>query len=64
MMADLIAHRDEEIRVRLQGDLRDIDFVLTDDVKNGIINIYNLYVAGGGTSVNVNEYLSHVTANI
>ena len=50
MMADLIAHRDEEIRVRLQGDLRDIDFVLTDDVKNGIINIYNLYVAGGGTS--------------
>lgn len=50
MMADLIAHRDEEIRVRLQGDLRDIDFVLTDDIKNGIINIYNLYVAGGGTS--------------
>ena len=23
---------------------------LTDDMKNGIINIYNLYVAGGGTS--------------
>jgi hypothetical protein len=50
MMADLIAHRDEEIKVRLQGEGRSVDFTLTDDVKNGIINIYNLFAAGGGTS--------------
>lgn len=50
MMADLIAHRDEEIKVRLEGEGRNVDFALTDDVKNGIINIYNLFAAGGGTS--------------
>ena len=50
MMADLIAHRNEEIKVRLQGRNRDIDFTLTDEMKNGIINIWNLYSAGGGTS--------------
>lgn len=50
MMNDLIEHRDEEIKVRLHGESRDVDFILTDDVKNGVINIYNLYVAGGGTS--------------
>lgn len=49
-MTYLIEHRDETVKVRLQGKNRDIDFVLTDDMKNGIINIYNLYVAGGGTS--------------
>lgn len=49
-MQDLINHRDEEIKVRLVGSNRDVDFVLTDTVKNGIINIYNLFVAGGGTS--------------
>ena len=49
-MTYLIEHRDETVKVRLQGQNRDIDFVLTDDMKNGIINIYNLYVAGGGTS--------------
>lgn len=49
-MTYLIEHRDETVKVRLQGQDRDIDFVLTDDMKNGIINIYNLYVAGGGTN--------------
>lgn len=49
-MTYLIEHRDETVKVRLQGSNRDIDFILTDDMKNGIINIYNLYVAGGGTS--------------
>lgn len=50
MMTDLINHRDEDIKIRLHGTKRDIDFVLTDEMKNGIINIWNLYVAGGGTS--------------
>lgn len=49
-MTYLIEHRDETVKVRLQGENRDIDFVLTDDMKNGIINIYNLFVAGGGTN--------------
>ena len=49
-MTYLIEHRDEVVKVRLQGKDRNIDFTLTDDMKNGIINIYNLYVAGGGTS--------------
>lgn len=50
MLSDLIEHRNEEVRVRLQGTDRDVDFVLTDDIKNSLINLYNLYVAGGGTS--------------
>lgn len=50
MMSDFIEHRDEEIKVRLQGQSRNVDFILTDAMKNGIINIWNLYVAGGGTS--------------
>lgn len=50
MIQDLIEHRDEEIKVRFSGSRKNIDFVLTDDIKNGMINLYNLYVAGGGTN--------------
>ena len=46
----IIAHRNEEIKIHLQGRNRDVDFILTDEMKNGIINIWNLYSAGGGTS--------------
>lgn len=50
MIQDLIEHRDEEIKVRFSGSSKNIDFVLTDDIKNGMINLYNIYVAGGGTN--------------
>lgn len=50
MIQDLIEHRDEEIKVRFSGSNKNIDFTLTDDIKNGMINLYNLYVAGGGTN--------------
>lgn len=48
-MQDLIVNRDKEVRVRLCGKNKDIEFVMTDDMKNSLINLYNLFVAGGGT---------------
>lgn len=49
MMKDLSDHRDEEIRVRLTGSSKNIDFVLTDTVKDTLLDLYGLYTAGGGT---------------
>lgn len=48
MMKDFADHRDEEINVRLVGSAKSIDFVLTDTVKNTLLDMYDLYVAGGG----------------
>lgn len=49
LMRELIEHRNEEIKIRLCGDDKNIEFVLTDAMKNSIINLYNLFVAAGGT---------------
>ena len=49
LMRELIEHRNEEIKVRLCGDEKNIEFVLTDAMKDSIINLYNLFVAAGGT---------------
>lgn len=48
-MQDLIEHRDEKIKVRLSSESDYIDFFLPDKVKDGIINVYNLYSQAGGT---------------
>lgn len=48
MMKDFANHRNDEIRVRLTGSAKSIDFVLTDTVKNTLLDMYDLYVAGGG----------------
>lgn len=48
MMKDFADHRDEEINVRLVGSAKSIDFVLTDTVKNTLLDMYDLYAAGGG----------------
>ena len=48
-MQDLIQHRDEEIKVRLVGANREMDFVLTQAMKDGIIGLYDRYVIAGGT---------------
>ena len=45
MMKDFADHRDEEINVRLVGSAKSIDFVLTDTVKNTLLDMYD---AGGG----------------
>lgn len=47
-MQDLIEHRDEKIKVRLRGDSDYVDFFLPDEVKDGMINVYNLYSMAGG----------------
>lgn len=49
MMQDLIEHRDEEIKVRLSGSKGHVDFALTEDIKDGMIRLYDLYAEGGGT---------------
>ena len=48
-MQDLIQHRDEEIKVRLVGANREMEFVLTQAMKDGIIGLYDRYVIAGGT---------------
>lgn len=58
-MQDLIEHRDEKIKVRLRGDADYVDFFLPDNVKDGMINVYNLYSMAGGTDP---DNMKHVTA--
>lgn len=48
-MQDLIQHRDEEIKVRLVGANREMEFVLTQAMKDGIIGLYDRFVMAGGT---------------
>lgn len=48
-MNDFAKHRDEEIKVRINGNCQTLDFSLTDEMKNEILTTYALYVQGGGT---------------
>lgn len=48
-MKDFVEHRDEEIKVRLVGAYQNQDFSLTDDMKNQLLTLYDLYTSGGGT---------------
>ena len=58
-MEDLVNHQDEEIKVRLVGDYQSFDFSLTDDMKNEILTLYDLYSNGNGTR---KSNLSQITA--
>lgn len=48
-MSDFAEHRNEKIQVRLVGNSQNLDFILTDDMKNSILTLYDLYSRGGGT---------------
>lgn len=50
-MQDLIAHQSEEnvIKIRLSGQNQTIDFDLSQQTKDSIIHMYNLFSAAGGT---------------
>lgn len=48
-MDDLIQHQNDEIKIRLQGTTQSFDFTLTDEMKNEILTLYDLYAQGGGT---------------
>ena len=58
LMQDLVEHRNEKIKVRLVGSSDNIDFFLPDEVKDGLINLYNLYSMGGGTNSSNMELLT------
>lgn len=60
LMRELIEHRNEEVKVRLCGDEKNIEFTLTDAMKDSIINLYNLFVAAGGTRSSNMKYLDAV----
>ncbi len=48
-MNDFAEHKDEEIKVRITGTYATLDFSLTDEMKNEILTLYDLYAQGGGT---------------
>lgn len=48
-MNDLIAHKDDEIKVRLVGTSQSFDFVLNDTMKAEMLTMYSLFVDGNGT---------------
>lgn len=48
-MKDLSNHRNDEIKVRLNGSAQSFDFVLSDEAKNCLLGMYDLYASGGGT---------------
>lgn len=57
-MQELIAHRDEVIKVSLIGVAdQNIDFELPKSVKDSAIHMYNLYVQAGGTRAENLAYL-------
>ena len=48
-MKDFANHRNDEIKVRINGAFQTLDFVLSDASKSSILDLYDLYVSGGGT---------------
>ena len=48
MMQDLIEHREDEIKIRLRGSRSSVDFVLSKNIKDAMIHLYNVFAAGGG----------------
>lgn len=48
-MKDLADHRDDEIHVRLNGSIQNVDFILSDAAKDSLLGLYGLYTSGGGT---------------
>ncbi len=48
-MNDLSDHREEEIKVRVNGVYQTFDFTLPDAAKDRILCLYDLYSQGGGT---------------
>ncbi len=48
-MKDLADHQEDEIKIRINGSARTFDFTFSDSEKYGILNMYNLYISGGGT---------------
>ncbi len=58
-MQDLIEHRDEEIVVYIDGGVDGYAFTLTQEMKDGIIGLYDRYVQAGGTR---SENMDKVTA--
>lgn len=46
-LGNLIHVAATQITVRLTGSAKSIDFVLTDTVKNTLLDMYDLYTAGG-----------------
>ena len=48
-MNDFVKHRDEEIKVRINGTYTTLDFSLTDEMKSEILDLYALYDDGRGT---------------
>ena len=50
LMEDLKAHRDETVQIVLTGTGGIVHFELTGAMKDGILKLYNLYAAAGGTN--------------
>jgi len=48
-MKDLADHQNDEIHVRLNGSIQNVDFVLSDAAKDSLLELYDLYTSGGGT---------------
>lgn len=57
---DFVKHPDAEIKVRLCGDNDSFDFVLTDDMKNDVILLYNIFVKGNGTRKSNMDNISQI----
>lgn len=49
-MEDLTNHKNDEIKMRLSGSGVAHDIILTDIVKESIVDLYDLYVKAGGTN--------------
>lgn len=48
-MKALDKHKDDEIKVRLVGNQKSFDFTLTEEAVDGLLDLYDLFVEGGGT---------------
>lgn len=48
-MKDFAKHRDDEIRVRINGSFQTIDFIFSDTEKANLLDLYDLYSSGKGT---------------
>lgn len=48
VIEDMVKNPDAEVKVRVKGRNASIDFTLSDEIKDGMVHLYNLFAQAGG----------------
>lgn len=48
LIDDIVKNQNQDVKVRIKGNDQNLDFTLSNEMKDAIINLYNLYAQAGG----------------